>query len=314
MGPGGCNCYGVTGKSNCGAGSPQAAGNFSRYVRIARGGTGRLSFSSNSFAIRSSPTRGLSRAIWRIRRWTPAEFVASQIGIPCARATGSPCGANPKKFHTIAAYSLDPNEWLKQKFTDIHTGRSYSTTTSSNAGPHVIRVKCYGDVFDEYKLHPASKSAGLDGNPCGPHTRGVLLRRHIVAAFVERIGKESNRLEEVEHEEILDIGDVQERYQEPRDDPWSELVIPILKLIPHEKLARIAGVTERAIQALRNGRWKPNKKTRTKLFPAAGEFARSQLNQNIRNNLCACAVFIDMGISMLQGTNDYVGAEKNRKN
>lgn len=43
------------------------------------------------------------------------------------------------------------------------------------------------------------------------NTRGLLRRRAVHAAFVELIGKESNRIEEVEHAEIHDPGEVLER-------------------------------------------------------------------------------------------------------
>src|SRR6202043_308117 len=116
----------------------------------------------------------------------------------------------------------------------------------ANAGPKVARVKSIGDVFNEHKLHPESKSAGPDGNPCGPNTRGVLSRRSVHAAYVFSIGKESNKLEEVEHEEIHDLEEVLECYWDPKDETWFVLVAPILKLIPREKLAKIAGVTQRS--------------------------------------------------------------------
>ena len=75
-----------------------------------------------------------------------------------------------------------------------------------------------------------------------------------------------------------------------------------------EKLAKIAGVGERSIQALRNGRWSPSKKTRAALTRAAGDCARERLGQEIRDDLCACAALIDtfggtrMGVCVLART------------
>jgi hypothetical protein len=206
---------------------------------------------------------------------------------------GHPVCVNPKKCHLIAPFSSDPQQWLRQKWTDVHSRRSFPITTRANAGPNVARVKSIGDVFDEHKLHPESKSAGPDGNPCGPNTRGVLSRRSVHAAYIISIGKESNKLEEVEHQEIHDLDEVLEFYSDPKADPWFVLVVPILKLIPREKLAKIGGVTERSIQALRNGRWKPSAKTRTALTHAAGNYARTRVGLDIRDDLCACAAFAD---------------------
>jgi hypothetical protein len=193
---------------------------------------------------------------------------------------GHPVGVNPKKCHLIAPFSSDPQQWRRQKWTDVHSQRSFPITTRANAGPNVARVKSIGDVFDEHKLHPESKSAGPDGNPCGPNTRGVLSRRSVHAAYVISIGKESNKLEEVEHEEIHDLEEVLETYSDPKAEP-------------REKLAKIAGMTERSIQALRNERWRPSVKTRAALTRAAAEYARAQMGWDIRDDLCACAAFLE---------------------
>jgi hypothetical protein len=80
-------------------------------------------------------------------------------------------------------------------------------------------VKSIEDVYHEYKTHPESKSAGPNGNPCGPYTRGPLYRRHIYAAYVRLIGKEANKIEEVEHERIDEWAEVREEYQDPKLDP-----------------------------------------------------------------------------------------------
>ena len=157
----------------------------------------------------------------------------------------------------------------------------------------LARVKSIGDVYDEYRIHSEPKSAGPHGNPCGPHTRGLLSRRKIYAAYVKLVGKEANKIEEVEHEQIHDWEEVQEEYFDPREDPWFSLVVPILKLMKRDELAKIAGIGPRSIQALRNGHSKPSKKTRVALTGAAGDSARSKLCRDIRDNLCACAALVD---------------------
>src|SRR5271166_6172702 len=59
---------------------PVAGGDFGIYFRIVRGGTRRPSFSSSSFAIRSSPPRGilardsLDQTLQLDRDWPPASF------------------------------------------------------------------------------------------------------------------------------------------------------------------------------------------------------------------------------------------------
>ena len=88
--------------------------------------------------------------------------------------------------------------------------------------------------------------------------------------------------------------EVREKYADPKHDTWTTLVVPILKLIPRERLAQIAkSISARSIQALRNGPWKPSKKHRTSLIRAASDYARAQTGQDIRDALCACAAFLN---------------------
>lgn len=66
-----------------------------------------------------------------------------------------------------------------------------------------IPVKTYREILHQYLYHPECKFAGPDGRPCDPWTRGVLQRRHIVAADFKYCGKEIKRkLEQdpVDHE------------------------------------------------------------------------------------------------------------------
>jgi hypothetical protein len=222
-------------------------------------------------------------------RIKPFNFVLSAHLIPGGRSEG----LNPKKCHLIAPYTSNPNEWLKIQWVDIHTGRAVRITTKVAASPAIARVKSIGDVYDEYKTHPESKSAGADCRPCGPHTRGPLYRRHVYAAYVRLIGKESNKLDEVEHEMIDEWDDVREEYQDPKLDPWTTLVVPVLKLMPREYLARVVKISARSIQALRNGHGKPSREHRAALIRAAGGYARKQTGLDIRDDLCACAAFLD---------------------
>ncbi len=74
-------------------------------------------------------------------------------------------------------------------------------------------MKSYRDVLAEYEVHPEPKSAALDGSPCGPGTRALLRRRAVRVGRVVHIGKESNRLEDIEAGLVHDIEEVVEVYQ-----------------------------------------------------------------------------------------------------
>src|SRR5215469_8944606 len=72
-------------------------------------------------------------------------------------------------------------------------------------------VKSFFMLLDSYQNHPEAKSLGPDGLPCGPETRGLLHRAHIIANWPPvYIGKESDKhLEEGEDLSLLDFKAIQ---------------------------------------------------------------------------------------------------------
>jgi hypothetical protein len=207
------------------------------------------------------------------------------------KAMGHPEGVDPERFQLIAPYSSDPREWFKLTWIDRYSENTYPITTRDGGDPHAARVKCYRDVLEEYPTHPEPKSAGADGRPCTRSTRGLLTRRHVFAASIYYVGKDSNFLEEVESGLMHDLKAVQQKYLDPREDAWVRFVAPVLKLMPRGELARLANVTERFVQFLRNdGKRKPSRTVRDKLTRAAAEWARKQLEANaLLDDVAACA-------------------------
>jgi hypothetical protein len=132
---------------------------------------------------------------------------------------GHPIGADPERFHLIAPYETDPRQWEQLQWTDQYSGKRYRIAAS---GPHgsrtVARVKSYGDVLREYEYHPEAKCADAGGAMCKKQTVGLLGRRHVAIDSVTYIGKESNKLEEVEEQSRLDPGDVYTEYHDPQRD------------------------------------------------------------------------------------------------
>ena len=64
--------------------------------------------------------------------------------------------------------------------------------------------------------HPESKSGALDGFPVGPDTVGLLTRRLVEPVYLFRLGKETNRIEEVQQWQVRKWEEVQEVYEHPR--------------------------------------------------------------------------------------------------
>jgi hypothetical protein len=131
----------------------------------------------------------------------------------------------------------------------------------------VARVKTYGDVLAEYRVHRESESLGPDGQLCARLTRGLLQRRAVSTAAVltTYIGMEANRLEDVQAGLVHDLGDVLSEYQDPERAYWNVVVLPALKKIPRRQLADAIGMSERQIAAIRNGHAMPTAEHRLAL-------------------------------------------------
>ena len=83
--------------------------------------------------------------------------------------------------------------------------------------PGVMRLQTYRDVVREFRTHPEAKSLGPDGEPCRQRTVGLLQRWPVTLREVVHIGKETNRLEEVEQGLVHDWDEVQLVFREPND-------------------------------------------------------------------------------------------------
>ena len=72
----------------------------------------------------------------------------------------------------------------------------------------MARVKSYGNVLREYEFHPEAKCADASGDPCKKQTLGLLGRRYVAIDRFTYIGKESNKLQEVEEGGVPSESDV----------------------------------------------------------------------------------------------------------
>lgn len=174
-------------------------------------------------------------------------------------AFGHPTGVDPNRFHLIAPSDSDPRKWLNRRWIDQYTGKAYRVTTDGHTGNrNIARVKTYGDVLVDYEYHPESKCADADGNVCGRQTVGLLGRRHVGMDRIVYIGKESNRLEEVESGMVQDEDSVYTEYPDPRRDEWITVILPELKRRRLVDLVKETELSRRTLIDLRAGRSRPH--------------------------------------------------------
>jgi hypothetical protein len=155
--------------------------------------------------IKDSENALVSRELWfenlpavmRIRVTTPNVLEALRKRDPGAAKPYnfalSPILLQPSSDCTlIAPASKQPEEWLTREYTEIHSGETVKLGGECNG--RLLTPQTLSSVIWRHYLHPEDKSLSPDGEHCDAYTRGLLLRRPIVAMtpFIF-IGKEIER-------------------------------------------------------------------------------------------------------------------------
>jgi hypothetical protein len=216
------------------------------------------------------------------------------------RRMGHPDGVAPTHFHLVAPFEADPRKWTKLSWMNLYDDKGSPYRITSERSDYVVRglaqVKTYRDVLDEYRGHPESKSLAPDGTLCRGSTVGLLRRRPVTALCLKHVGKESNRLEEVEAGLVHDADEVYTEYADPGHDPWRAIIVPVLKRIPLPQLQAETGLSRTQVKALRNEHAHPRAWTQAKTTRAAAGFARQQLQgagkPMPRGDLEVCAAYL----------------------
>jgi hypothetical protein len=196
---------------------------------------------------------------------------------PTVRPFDTPIGEGGNSFHLVAPYESDATKWLRVEYTDIYSGEAFRITTGMPA-IRLAKVQTYVEHAQRYLHHPDPKRLGTDGRPCTRRTRRSLSSRHIDAFHVEQIGKETNRLEEVEVGLIHDAATVYTSYEARHRDPWMTIIVPALAAMPLAVLAGAGILGESALRETRR-RAKPHTRHRARLVALATTHARKTLEE-----------------------------------
>jgi hypothetical protein len=169
----------------------------------------------------------------------------------------------------MAPFSSQPEGLLSLPWRNRRDGQPLAVTTQSGGERGKVRLGTVGDVVAAYRLHPETKS----GDPRGGFGRrgsvGVLPRLTVRAVGLPvHIGKESNRLEEVQDGLVSDPDEVYLEYRDERRE-W-EAALPALRRLRDEKgwrhPAEASGLSERALRYALNGGKMPHQAARRLLF------------------------------------------------
>lgn len=147
------------------------------------------------------------------------------------RAVEKPKG--PKRV--IAPYSRDPKDWFSCDWYDLHDLEAEPVKISTTYEEGKILVKDFKRVLGQYEFHAEDKSAMPDGRPCNLAYSGVLQRRIVRVWTSVHIGKEANKLEEVEAGQFNTEDEVITTY--PKDD--TNLVVRAYDGISLREVARL---------------------------------------------------------------------------
>ena len=171
------------------------------------------------------------------------------------KAFGHPIGTDPDRFHLIAPYESDARKWSNLPWVDQYSGQRYDITSVGSHGARLTaRVKTYGDVLHEYEHHAEPKCAATDGAASTKQTLGLLKRRHVLIDLLRFIGKESNRIEEVEDTLAITSNAPYVEYLDSNRDQWESQILPKLRALPLKELQHYSGLSRAALQAIRAGR------------------------------------------------------------
>jgi hypothetical protein len=176
---------------------------------------------------------------------------------------GHPVGTNPEKFHLISAFKRDARKWLRMDWIDQYSGKRFKITTQKNYRSRTTaRIQTYGDVIAEYKHHPESKCFDSRGNVCDRRTAGLLYRRHVRIGEIVCIGKESNKLEEVDAGLVHSPDSVYTVYADPTRDIWERNIRPKMRLFSLKVLMAETGLSRRMLIKAKNGQVRPHARNR----------------------------------------------------
>lgn len=183
------------------------------------------------------------------------------------RPFGYPIDVDPTRFQLIAPFETDASKWLRLPWIDRYSGKRVAVSTEDEMhDPDQARLQTFRDVVREFRTHPEAKSADSEGRACSRRTVGMLERRLVEESYVAHVGKEANKLEEVEAGFERDPETVWTEYDCINRDEWTVTILPVLRGQNLADLARKSGISERQLRTLVLGGSRPRRGTKEQIL------------------------------------------------
>lgn len=187
------------------------------------------------------------------------------------RPFGYPEGVDPTRFQLVAPFESDASRWMHLPWVDRYSGKRIPVSTTNDMDrPEHARLQSFRDVLQEFRAHSEAKSADAQGGACHRRTVGLLKRRVVQETYVAHVGKEANKLEEVEAGLEQDPEVISTEYHRPDRNEWNAVILPELRQQNLAKLATACGISERQLRTLAKGEVHPHRATHRRVAAALG--------------------------------------------
>ncbi|MDP9370052.1 MAG: hypothetical protein M3Q03_17570 [Chloroflexota bacterium] len=185
-------------------------------------------------------------------------LVATGERLPTGKARGL-----VERVPVIGQFERDPTRWFGHRWNRLEdgapvtfAGELYAFDDDGMPEPGIVPVTMRQFVRD-YALHPEGDWLGPDGMPCTRATRGVLQRRPVQKIAEIVIGKEGDVLARKRDDPQTAFGTREVEHLVARGDPWAEIVVPALRLLPVSTVAAECRVSARTVKRWRCGATHP---------------------------------------------------------
>lgn len=101
-----------------------------------------------------------------------------------------------EKVLLVCEYCSNQDQWFDLECINVHDSKKYRMVNcleGKGIAHNVVFPSQFARLLIEYQAHPEAKSLAPDNSPCGPQTRGVLKRAHVIAGEFRYVGKETDR-------------------------------------------------------------------------------------------------------------------------